>query len=52
MDHDQRFKTLIRAFFGDFLRLFFEDWAERLDLTNTEWLDTELYHDPPAGFTT
>lgn len=23
MDHDQRFKTLIREFFADFLRLFF-----------------------------
>jgi hypothetical protein len=32
MDHDQRFKTLIREFFADFLHLFFRDWAARLDL--------------------
>jgi len=49
MDHDQRFKTLLRAFFDDFLRLFFADWAARLDLSRVEWLDTELFHDPPDG---
>ena len=30
-DHDQRFKTLLKEFFADFLRLFFAPWAERLD---------------------
>ena len=49
MDHDQRFKTLIREFFADFLLLFFADWAARLDLSAVEWLDKELYHDPPEG---
>jgi len=49
MDHDQRLKTLIRAFFADFLRLFFADWAGRLDLSAVEWLDQELYPDPPEG---
>ena len=49
MDHDQRFKTLIREFFDDFLLLFFADWAARLDLSSVEWLDKELYHDPPEG---
>jgi len=49
MDHDQRFKSLIREFFGDFLRLFFVEWAERLDLSNVEWLDKELLPDPPEG---
>lgn len=39
MDHDQRFKTLIREFFNDFLLLFFADWAARLDLSSVEWLD-------------
>ncbi len=29
--------------------MFFEDWAARLDLSRVEWLDTELYHDPPEG---
>lgn len=48
-DHDQRFKTLIREFFADFLRLFFRPWAERLDCTTIEWLDKEVFPDPPEG---
>ena len=49
MDHDQRFKTLIREFFAEFLRLFFADWAARLDLDCVEWLDKEVFSDPPEG---
>lgn len=48
-NHDQRFKTIIREFFADFLTLFFADWARRFDLTTIEWLDTELLPDPPDG---
>jgi hypothetical protein len=48
-DHDQRFKTIVREFFADFLTLFFADWARRFDLSAVEWLDTELLPDPPAG---
>ena len=49
MDHDQRFKTLIRTFFQDFLLLFFHAWAERLDAKAVEWLDKEIFPDPPDG---
>jgi hypothetical protein len=49
MDHDQRFKTLIREFFADFLRLFFAVWAERFDLNRVEWLDKEVLPNPPEG---
>jgi len=49
MQHDQRFKTLIREFFADFLRLFFLNWAERFDLDSVEWLETELLPNPPEG---
>jgi hypothetical protein len=49
MDHDQRFKALIKEFFRDFLVLFFAAWAERLDLTAPEWLDKEVFPDPPRG---
>jgi hypothetical protein len=49
VDHDQRFKALIREFFRDFLRLFFAEWAERFDLDTVEWLDTEILPDPPEG---
>ena len=48
-DHDQRFKTLIRTFFADFLRLFFAEWAARLDVEAVEWLDKEVFPDPPTG---
>jgi hypothetical protein len=48
-DHDQRFKTLLQEFFADFLRLFFALWAERLDCSAVEWLDKEVFPDPPEG---
>ena len=49
MEHDQRFKTLIRTFFESFLRLFFPEQAARIDFSNVEWLDKELLPDPPEG---
>ena len=49
MDHDQRFKELIREFFADFLRLFFAEWARRFDLSSIEWLDKEVLPNPPEG---
>lgn len=48
-DHDQRFKNLIREFFADFLQLFFAEWAARFDLTKVEWLDKEVFPEPPEG---
>lgn len=48
-DHDQRFKNLIREVFADFLLLFFAPWAERLDCSQIEWLDKEVFPDPPDG---
>ena len=49
VDHDQRFKELIRAFFGDFMRLFFAKWATRFDPNHVEWLNQELLPLPPEG---
>jgi hypothetical protein len=49
MDHDQRFKILIRTFFKEFLFLFFRAWAERLDPDAVQWQDKELFTDPPKG---
>jgi hypothetical protein len=48
-DHDQRFKTLIREFFAEFLQLFFAQWAARLDCSQIEWLNKEVFPDPPDG---
>jgi hypothetical protein len=51
VDHDQRFKALIREFLREFIRLFFPEWYERIDFDNIEWLDKEIFLDPPAGET-
>jgi hypothetical protein len=48
-DHDQRFKELLREFFREFLLLFFPEWVDRVDFTRLEWLDKEVYPDPPRG---
>jgi hypothetical protein len=49
MDHDQRFKTLIKTFFQEFLLMFFFPWAERLNAAAVEWLDKEIFPEPPEG---
>src|SRR5436305_6916791 len=49
MDHDQRFKVLIQEFFVEFLLRFFAAWAERFDCSAVEWLDKEVFPDPPEG---
>jgi Domain of unknown function (DUF4351) len=48
-DHDQRFKTLLREFFAEFVQLFFPAWADRFDFSGVEWLDQEAFPDPPQG---
>lgn len=50
-DHDQPFKLLLREFLREFIRLFFPDWYERFDFTQIEWLDKEVFLDPPHGET-
>ncbi len=49
LDHDQRFKELLKEFFAEFLNLFFTEWAAKFDLTQVEWLDGELFPNPPGG---
>jgi len=48
-DHDQRFKALLQEFFAEFIRLFFPDWADRFDLDRIEWLNAEVFAEPPEG---
>jgi hypothetical protein len=48
-DHDQRFKNLLQEFFGEFVRLFFPDWADRFDFAGLERLNAEVFPDPPHG---
>jgi hypothetical protein len=49
VDHDQRFKTLLREFFPEFVRLFFPQWVDRFDFARVEWLEQEVFLDPPQG---
>ena len=49
MAHDALFKELLRAFFREFLELFFPDAAERLDFSRVSFLDKELFTDLPEG---
>jgi hypothetical protein len=48
-DHDQRFKTLLREFLPEFFELFFPEFGPLLDFARVEWLDKELFPDPPEG---
>jgi len=41
MDHDQRFKVLLREFFADFMTLFFPHEATVFDFSNIQFLDKE-----------
>ena len=49
MSHDQLAKTLISAFFTEFLHLTVPDSARRLRLGEAIFLDKELYTDWPSG---
>src|SRR5207302_742646 len=47
--HDQLFKDLLRAFFREFVELFFPDVAQRLEFTRAVPRDKELFTDVPRG---
>ncbi len=47
--HDQLFKDLLRAFFREFLELFFLDAAAQLDFSTVTFLDKEVFTDLPTG---
>jgi len=47
--HDQRFKVLLKEFFPEFLTLFFPERAARFNFSRINWLDKELFADPPQG---
>ncbi|MCS6861518.1 MAG: DUF4351 domain-containing protein [Abditibacteriales bacterium] len=47
--HDQLFKDLLRAFFREFLELFFPDAAAQLDFSTVTFLDKEVFTDLPTG---
>ncbi len=48
-DHDQLFKTLIRRFFGDLLRIVVPEMADEMRLDRARFLEGELFTDVPEG---
>jgi hypothetical protein len=48
-DHDQLFKTLIRRFFGDLVRIVVPDVARELRLDRVKFLESEMFTDVPEG---
>jgi hypothetical protein len=48
-DHDQRLKTLLKIFLPEFYRVFRAEWAAHLDFATVEWLEQEIFPDPPKG---
>jgi Domain of unknown function (DUF4351) len=49
VDHDQFFKRLMHLFLREFFELFFADWVDRFDFKRVEWLEQEVFPDPPRG---
>ncbi|MHC5539899.1 DUF4351 domain-containing protein [Singulisphaera rosea] len=49
VDHDQRFKSLLKTFFAEFFETFFPVWADRFDFSSVDWLEQEVFTDPPRG---
>jgi hypothetical protein len=47
--HDQLSKSLLKAFFADFLRLIDPGVASHLQVEEATFLDKEIFTDWPAG---
>jgi hypothetical protein len=48
-DHDQRLKSVVRECLAEAVDLTFPAWAVALDLSAPEWLEQEVFPDPPSG---
>src|SRR3954447_17236676 len=49
VDHDQRFKSVLKTFFAEFFQAFFPAWAGRFDFSGVDWLEQEVFTDPTRG---
>ena len=48
-DHDQLLKSFLKGFLPDFFEAFFPEWAVQFDFARVEWLEQEVFPDPPDG---
>ena len=48
-EHDQRLKTLLREYLRELIALRFPEWVDRFDFSSVDWLEQELFLDPPRG---
>jgi hypothetical protein len=49
VDHDQRFKEMLREFFRELLALFLPWLASRLATSEVQWQSQEVFTNPPLG---
>jgi hypothetical protein len=49
VDHDQFFKTLFQQFLPELIALRLGEWLDHFDFSQVEWLEQEVFPDPPAG---
>jgi hypothetical protein len=47
--HDRRLKTLLRELLQELLGLRFPTWRTRFDFARVQWLEQEVFIDPPHG---
>ena len=48
-DHDQRLKAILRECLAEAVQIIHPPWSEGLIFDQAEWLQQELFPDPPAG---
>jgi hypothetical protein len=49
IDHDQRFKEMLREFLAELVALFLPWLAQRWDQTTVDWQPQEVFSNPPSG---
>jgi hypothetical protein len=47
--HDRRLKTLLRELLQELMGLRFPNWMTRFDFARVQWLEQEVFIDPPHG---
>ena len=48
-DHDQRLKEAVKSKFSDAIDLLLPEWLPLFDFSKLEWIEQEIFPDPPKG---